>query len=127
MSRSKANILRLRLSGRCFFKLFRLRFRLDRVWRLLHFDFGGNTLIERVDWVRPLWRWGCWSASVPANCGIADGVTPVYQCALLLLGKGIEPSSDFRKSLRDLQGALQPTPPIVASDWPAHSPRPSRR
>src|SRR5712692_9652019 len=101
MSRSKASI-QLGSSGRETFSLLRLRFRLDEVGGSLHFDFGGNAFVERVVWVGPLWKGGFRGAGAPADSGIADGVTPVYQRALFLFGEGVEPGSDFRKSLSDI-------------------------
>jgi hypothetical protein len=82
---------------------------LDEVGRPLHFDFGGNALVERVVWVGPLWKGGFRGTGAPADGGIADGVTPVYQRALFLFGEGVQPGSDFRKSLRDVPRDVERT------------------
>src|SRR6266849_866944 len=108
MSRSKASI-QLGSSRRETFSLLRLRFRLDEVGGPLHFDFGGNAFVEREIWVGPLWKGRFRGAGAPANGGIADGVTPVYQRALLLFGEGVEPGSDFRKSLSDIPWDVERT------------------
>src|SRR6266849_11045697 len=108
MSRSKAGI-QLGSSGRETFSLLRLRFRLNKVGRPLHFDFSGNAFVERIVWVGPLWKGGFRGRRAPAEGGIADGVTPVYQRALFLFREGVEPGSDFRKSLSDIPRDVERT------------------